>query len=145
MGTPTYADALNIQPAWHFFPLRLSLWHQEYLFCLWPHSSMPAPLPQYPAHIQTQTSMQLLTNHSLKFFLKYLWGFPCGSSGKESTSQCRSHQRCGFDPWVGKMPWRRKQQATPVFLPGKACGQRSLVVYSPWGFKRVGHTWAHAH
>ena len=41
----------------------------------------------------------------------------------------------GFDPWVGKIPWRRKWQPTPVFLPGKPHGQRSLVGYSPWGHK----------
>ena len=40
-----------------------------------------------------------------------------------------------FDSWVGKIPWRRKWQATPVFLPGKSHGQRSLVGYSPWGCK----------
>ena len=44
-----------------------------------------------------------------------------------------------FDPWVRKMPWRRKWQPTPVFLPGKSHGQRSLEVYVPWGHKRVGH------
>ena len=44
-----------------------------------------------------------------------------------------------FDPWVGKMPWRRKWQSTPVFLPGELHGQRSLVGYSPWGHKRVKH------
>ena len=38
-----------------------------------------------------------------------------------------------FDPWVRKMPWRRKWQPTSVFLPGKSHGQRSLGVYSPWG------------
>ena len=43
-----------------------------------------------------------------------------------------------FAPWVGKIPWRRKWQPTPVFLPGKYHGQRSLVGYSPWGRKRVG-------
>ena len=42
-----------------------------------------------------------------------------------------------FDPWVGKIPWRRKWTPTPVFLPGKSHGQRSLVGYSPWGHKRV--------
>jgi len=41
---------------------------------------------------------------------------PRWRSGKESACQCR---RCGFDPWVGKIPWRRKWQPTPVFLPGK--------------------------
>ena len=44
-------------------------------------------------------------------------------SGKESTCQCRRH---GSNPWVGKIPWRRKWQPTPVFLPGKSHGQRSL-------------------
>ena len=39
---------------------------------------------------------------------------------KESACQCRRHKRCRFDPWVGKIPWRRKWQPTPVFLPGKS-------------------------
>ena len=38
-----------------------------------------------------------------------------------------------FNSWVGKIPWRRKWQSTPVLLPGKSHGQRSLVGYSPWG------------
>ena len=43
-------------------------------------------------------------------------------------------QEIGFDPWVvRKIPWRRKQQPTPVFLPGKSHGQRSLAGYSSWG------------
>ena len=43
-------------------------------------------------------------------------------------------RRCGFDPWVGTIPWRRKWQPTSVFLPGESHGQRSLVAgYSPWG------------
>ena len=41
----------------------------------------------------------------------------------------------GFDPCVGKIPWRRKWQSTPVFLPGKSHGLRILVGYSPWGHK----------
>ena len=44
-------------------------------------------------------------------------------SGKESACQCRSSR---FDPWVGEMPWRRKWQPTPVFLPGESHEQRSL-------------------
>ena len=55
-------------------------------------------------------------------------GFPGGASGKEPTCQCRSH---GFDPWVRKIPWRRKWQSIPVFLLEKPHGQRSLVAYSP--------------
>ena len=51
-----------------------------------------------------------------------------------------------FNPWVQKIPWRRKWQSTPVFLPEKFHGQRSLRGYSPWGC-RVGHNWVaeHAH
>ena len=56
-------------------------------------------------------------------------------SGKKSACQCRRHRRHRFDPWVGKIPWRRKWQPTPVFLPGKSHGQRSLVGYSPQGHK----------
>ena len=44
-------------------------------------------------------------------------------------------RRCGFNPWVGKIPWRRKWQPTPVFLPGKFLGQKSLMGYSPWNLK----------
>ena len=48
-------------------------------------------------------------------------------------------RRLGFDPWVGKIPCRRNWQPTPVFLPGKSHGQRSLVGYNPRDCKRVGH------
>ena len=51
--------------------------------------------------------------------------------------QCR---RPGFDPWVGKVPWRRKWKATPVFLPAEFHGQRSLVGYSQWGYKKSDRT-----
>ena len=60
---------------------------------------------------------------------------PMCLSGKASACQCRRHRRCGFDPWIGKIPWRRKWQPIPVFLPGKCQGQRSLAGYSPWGCK----------
>ena len=56
--------------------------------------------------------------------------------GKVSACQCR---RCRFDPWVAQIPWRKKWQPTPVFLPGEIHGQRGLAGYSPWGYKRVRH------
>ena len=55
-----------------------------------------------------------------------------GGSGKESTFQCR---RLEFHPWVRKIPWRRRWQPTPVFLPGEFCGQSSLAGCSPWGHR----------
>ena len=62
--------------------------------------------------------------------------FPGGSLSKESTcnaGDCLQCRRLGFDPWVGKIPWRRKWLPTPAFLPGKSHGQRSLESYSSWG------------
>ena len=63
-----------------------------------------------------------------------------GTSGKESPCQCRRCRKCGFHPWVGKIPWRRKGQPTPVFLPGECHGRRSLVGYSPRGHKESDTT-----
>ena len=63
--------------------------------------------------------------------------FPCGSAGKESAYPCRKRRRCGFDPWVRKILWRREWQPTPVFLPGEFHGQRSLVGYRSWGCKEL--------
>ena len=62
-------------------------------------------------------------------------GPPWWHTGKEST--CRSTRRDEFDPWVGKIPWRRKRQTPPVFLPMKSYGQGSLAGCSLWGCKRV--------
>ena len=58
-------------------------------------------------------------------------GFPGGASGKEPAGQCRRCKGLGSDPWVGNIPWKRKWLPTPLFLPGKLHGQRSLVGYSP--------------
>ena len=78
----------------------------------------------------------------------FLWGFPCGASGKEPACQCRRCKRHGFYPWDGKIPWRKKWQPTPVFLHGKFHGQRSLMGYSPWGCKEsdtTEHALIHTH
>ena len=53
--------------------------------------------------------------------------FSEGANGKESACQFRRHKRCSLDPWMGKLPWRRARQHTPVFLLGESHGQRS-----PW-------------
>ena len=73
-------------------------------------------------------------------------GFPGCTSGKEPVCQCRRHKRCGFDLWVGKIPWRRAWQPRPVFLPIES-DQRSLADYGPEGCE-VGYDWsdlAHMH
>ena len=70
-------------------------------------------------------------------------GLPSCLSGRESACQCR---RYGFDPWVRKIPWSRKQQLTSVFLPGESHGQRNLAGYiQSMGSQRVGYDWATKH
>ena len=64
-----------------------------------------------------------------------LLDFPDGSASKESPRNAGGTSRHRFDPWVKKIPCRRKCQPTPVFLPGKSYGQSSLAGYSPWGCK----------
>ena len=84
-------------------------------------------------------------------------GQECLTSGKEYTDpgktqegvhrvrlprwrQCRSCERRRFSPWVGKIPWRKKWQPAPVFLPGKFHGRGSLPGYSPCGYKESDTT-----
>ena len=52
--------------------------------------------------------------------------------------------QCGFNPWIKKIPWKRKLHLTPVFLPGKSWGQKTLVGYNPWSL-RVRQAWAYTH
>ena len=73
---------------------------------------------------------QTNNNHYTEVRLGLLWWL----SGKELACQRR---RCGFNPWVGTIPWRRKWQSISEFLPGKSYGQRSLAGYSPWSCRRV--------
>ena len=71
----------------------------------------------------------------VRFLPWLMWqpGFPGGASGKvgKPTCQFRRHKRHRFHPRVGKIPWRRARQPTPVFLPGESHRQRNLVGYSP--------------
>ena len=82
-------------------------------------SSSHERLAYYPANI---------------YHLPLLLGFPSGSAPKEPACQGRRHE---FYPWIGKIPWRRTWQPTPVFLPGKFHAQMSLVGCSLWGCKEL--------
>ena len=76
----------------------------------------------------------------------FTWGFSGGANGKESACQYWRYKRCWFDPSVGKIPWRRKRQPTPVFSPGKSHGQRSLAGYSLQVHKESDTTkWLNTH
>ena len=64
---------------------------------------------------------------------------------KNLSANCRRPKRHGFDPWVGKIPWRRAWQPTPVYLPGESHGQRSLEGYRTWGHKESDTTQVREH
>ena len=82
-------------------------------------------------HAHTHTCTHAHTHAHTHTHTQYLWSFPGGSVVKNPPSNVNRCRRHGFDPWVRKIPWRRKWQLTPVFLPGKSHGQRSLAGYSP--------------
>ena len=66
-------------------------------------------------------------------------GFPGGASSKEPTCQCRRRKRHGFHPWVGKIPWRRAWQPTPVLLPGESPWTEKPGGLQSMGLQRVEH------
>ena len=98
----------------------------------------------------TDTLLKPLHECACTLSLKHLWFYCSGKYCFRRDPQCfpgyhdgsariclqgRRHRRCRFDPWVGNIPWRRKQQPTLIFLSGKSHGQKSLVGYTP----AVGH------
>lgn len=80
-----------------------------------------------------QIGKQMLEIHAYMCVYILLWWF----SDKKSTCQCRSWV---FNPWVGKIPCSKKWQTTEGFLPGKFCGQRNFISYSPWGQTRLNNS-----
>ena len=78
---------------------------------------------------------------SLFHLYQQLPRLPGGASGKEPTCQGRRCKRRGFDSWVGKIPWRREWQPTPVFLPGEPV-DRGAWWATVHGVARVGHDWS---
>ena len=102
-----------------------------------------------PLKLPAPRDFSVLRCNTFPSWLKLLWvGFSGASQvalvGKQSV--CRRHKRHRLHPWVRKKPWRRKWQPTPVFLPGKSHGQRSLVGYSPQGREELDMTkYTHTH
>ena len=92
---------------------------------------------ELPGHVATL--LYLSRNWQTGFRAAALFDIPTSSvqasqvalSGKEPICQCKRVKKHRFNPWVEKIPWRRKQKLTPVFLPGKSHGQRRLVDFSP--------------
>ena len=97
-------------------------------------------LGTYQAPCLAPVCSPLTGSNSLGLHCGYCKGLPHGVSGKEPGCQCRRHSRRGFNPWVGKIPWRRKWLPTPIFLPRESHEQRNLVGYSPKGRKELDTT-----
>ena len=66
--------------------------------------------------------------------------FRMGFGGSDSKESACNAGDPGSNPWTGKIPWRRKWQPTPVFLPREFHGQRSLAGHSPWDHKELDMT-----
>ena len=83
-----------------------------------------------------------MTNHMGKYVIKFVVALMISFSYQSLVTQrerlCLQCRRCGLNPWVEKILWRKKWQATSLFLPGKSHGQRSLVGYNPWDLRGVG-------
>ena len=99
-------------------------------FWVW-FTSLNMIIPRH-IHVAAMTLFHSFLQLSNIPLLASLW-----LSGKEPHCQCRRYR---FYPWVRKIPWKRRRQLTPVFLPEKSHGQKSLESYSPWGQRRVRHS-----
>ena len=73
-----------------------------------------------------------------EYVYTYIIGLSWWLGSKESAGQSKRH---GFNSWVRKIPWKRKQQSTAGILPGKFHGPRILAGYSPWGCKELDTTY----
>ena len=102
---------------------------------------------QFNFHKSNATGVFLLKDKKYRPS-KIKQGFPGGASGKELTCQCRRHRRLRFDPWFGKIPWRKKWQPTSTLAwripwteePGGLQSMESWRVRHDWATE---HTWAH--
>ena len=99
--------------------LRIQGWGSLVGCRLWGHTELDT----------TEVTCLAAAAHAKPTSLMDTWSFPWWLRRSSICLQCRKPR---FSPWIGKIPWTRKWQPTPVFLPGDAHGQRSLVGYNPW-------------
>ena len=87
-------------------------------------------------HLDLSLVGSAIAGEGIGYSLQYVWA----SLVVQWVKNCLQCRRPGFDPWVGKIPWRRERLCTPVFWPGELHGQRSLAGYFPWGCKELDMT-----
>ena len=110
--------------------------------CLFDYSNHVADPPWAVFYIWKQQRQILNCLYNLYWLKVKLGGFPGGVGGEEPTCQCRRCKRCRFNPWVGKIFWRRAWQPTPVFLPRESPWTEEPGRLQSMGSQRVGHDWS---
>ena len=109
-----------------------------------PSNYQPAPSPYWVNRSlwvgEHSTGSPAASSLTLEGGAGWTRGFPGGTVGKTPLASAGATGELGSDLWVGKIPWRRKWQPTPVFVLEKSLGQRSLAGYSPWGSKESDMT-----
>ena len=118
-GFSSYPEYLYVGVLWGLFLCSFLLYICSFS---WKYS-----LVKY--HLYAGNSQFKNLKSRLLFILRYSW-FSVGFPGDSRIKNLPANARHGFDPWVGKIPLKRKWQPTPVFLPGKSHGHRSLAGYS---------------
>ena len=110
----------------------------------------PQNMETYWRTVSVCSSISLSMSRIHLFLSNYIFvyvkkGFPRCLSGKESAHRCKRCKTHRFDPWDGKIPWRRKWQPTPIFFPGKFHGQRAwwATVHGVAKSQRWLSNWAH--
>ena len=129
-GTLAQSSALDPAagtPIWYLVPSgnahRIASLPSYWSWPRYQHWTLSFPYLVFPSILDAFTSSKFLS-----------CGFPGGSVVK-NPPQYRTHRRHGFNPWVGKIPWRREWQPIAVFLTGESHGLKSLEGYCPWGHK----------
>ena len=110
--------------------------HFSFLAWIIPGTGEPGGLPSMGS--QSQTRLKWLSSSSSR----NTKGFPGGTSGKEPTCQCKRHKGHRFNPWDGKISWRRSWQPTPVFLPGESPRTEEPGRLQATGSQGVRHDWS---
>ena len=107
-------------------------------------SGQPCLVPQHSQYHLTSVRMAMIKKKKMLVRTWRIWNLCTLLAGKQNRAVHSSVVKnlpasAGDTGLIPKIPWKRAQQPTPVFLPGKSHGQRSLLGYSPQGCKKIGH------
>ena len=132
--TITFINDSNLEVKLMKMPITNTFFHTDLFFRVFDYIVSRLPrliLEQYTSHLAMGNFLTLPTHSQLKNPSTRLGWCPGGSGAKNLPASAGDVGSASADPWGGMIPWRRKWQPTPVFMPGKSHGQRSLVGYSP--------------